>query len=191
MTRRILVLGVAATLALGCDGGSDEGTSAAGVGGFSDEMPEDFPAGECREGGTGGEDCASGSTSTSTGGVGSSSGSASAADAEECTVTEDCEGAGACAADWEDGVRTTFSCRFACIPTLNEAAWCGDDASCCDADAVCTPRGYCIVPESEEDSGGSDNVVTSPKLSDEMPEDLPAGGATPMDTLVATPTGGG
>lgn len=189
MTRRILVLGVVVALGLACDGGTDEGTSAAGPGGLSDEMPEDLPAGECREGGTDAEDCESGSTST--GGSGSTSGQAGDAEMPECTVSDDCQGAGACAADWEDGVRTPFSCRFTCIPTLNETAWCGDDASCCDADAVCTPRGYCIVPESEEDSGGSDNVVTSPKLSDEMPEDLPAGGATPMDTVASAAKDGG
>jgi len=182
MTRCVLAVGVLLASGLGCDGGSDDAGHGSGIGTLSDEMPEDLPAGECREGETDDEDCELGSTST--GDSGSTSGQTDAAEAFECDVTEDCDGAGACAASWEDGIRTSFSCRFACIPTLNETAWCRDDASCCDADAVCTGRGYCIVPE---DSVGSDNVVTSPKLSDEMPEDLPAGGGTPGGLLKGTP----
>ena len=185
MNRGFLGLGVLLVFALGCDSESDSSPLADGPGDLSDEMPEDLPAGECRAGETDAEDCETGSTST--GGSGSSSGQAGEAEDPGCVSTEDCAGAGACAADWEDGVRTSFSCRFACIPTLSENAWCGDDASCCDTDAVCTGRGYCVVPEPTEDSGGSDNIASSPRLSDAMPEDLPAGGATPGGTVEDLP----
>lgn len=176
MNRVVLGLGVLLALVLGCDGESGD-SPLAGPGELSDEMPEDLPAGECRAGETDADDCETGSSST--GDSGSTSGQAGAAEDPGCATTEDCAGAGACAADWEEGTRTSFSCRFACIPTLNENAWCSDDASCCDTSAVCTGRGYCVVPEPDEDSSGSDNVGSSPKLSDEMPEDLPAGDATP------------
>ncbi|MBV1861235.1 MAG: hypothetical protein KUG77_22650 [Nannocystaceae bacterium] len=175
MTRGVLGLGVLLALGVGC-GSSERDEAAHGVGTFTDEMPEDLPAGECRMGETDAEDCESGSSST--GGEGSAAGQGGGAGNPECTTTEDCEGAGACAAAWEDGSRTSFVCRFACIPTLDENAWCRDDASCCDPDAVCTGRGYCVLPESAEDSAGSDEIVGSPKLSGEMPEDLPAGGGT-------------
>ncbi len=178
MIRGLRTLGVLLALGLGCDAESDPSAQADAPGDLSDEMPEDLPAGECRTGETDAEDCESGSSSS--GGSGSTSSQAGTVDTLECVVSDDCDGAGACAAGWEDGVRSAFSCRFACIPTLNESAWCRDDASCCDADAVCTGRGYCIVPQ---DSAGRDNGVSSPKLSDEMPEDLPAGGGTPEGLL--------
>lgn len=184
MTRGMLVLGVLLAAGLGCDGSTDDSVHADGPVDLSDEMPEDLPAGECREGETDDENCESGTSSA--GGSGSTSGQAGEAETFECTVTEDCDGAGACAANWEDGVRTSFSCRFACIPTLNESAWCRDDASCCDPDAVCTGRGYCVVPGQPE---GSDDVVSDPKLTDEMPEDLPAGGGTPDGVLDGTADG--
>ncbi len=110
-------------------------------GGISDEMPDDLPAGECRD--TEGCDAA-----TSTGAESSTSSTGSGE--PECVESEDCDGAGACAAPWNGDVRGPFECRFACIPTLDEASWCSDDASCCDAGAFCTLRGYCVL---EDESG--------------------------------------
>lgn len=138
MTRSILLLFVCL-----CACGEDVAASELG-----DEMPEDVPPGSCRDtdvggtddGDTDGCDAATSTglatTSTTTGEVES-----------ECVGEDDCDGAGACVAEWseDEGERGPFECQFACIPTLDEATWCSDDASCCDADATCTPRGYCVV----------------------------------------------
>lgn len=138
------------------------------TGGVADHMPEDLPAGGCRAGSSTGGDCEEGSSSSGSGGDGTA--------VPECVTSEACDGAGVCVATWEDGVRGAFGCRFACIPTLDEVSWCSDDASCCDPDAVCSPRGYCLVLP-DAGSGGSRRFGgNGPRLSDEMPEDLPAGG---------------
>ena len=180
MTRGLVMLAVLLAAGLGCNGEPNESLVHDGPGeDLSDEMPEDLPAGECRAGDTDTEDCEMGSSSG--GGSGGSSSQDGAGAASECAMTEECSGAGACAASWEEGGRTPFSCRFTCIPTLDEGAWCRDDASCCDVDAVCTGRGYCVVPQGSE---GLDNIIAGPKLSDEMPEDLPAGGGTPGGWLI-------
>ncbi|MGH1344027.1 MAG: hypothetical protein ACRBN8_20885 [Nannocystales bacterium] len=134
--------------------------STAGASDLSDEMPEDLPAGGCRDtdvagtsgGGTGGLEGCDQATTTGPAGSGTTGTEAD----PECAGAGDCDdGAGACVADWEAGERGPFTCRFVCIPTLDETSWCSDDASCCDAAASCTPRGYCIV------SGGSDGSSTS------------------------------
>lgn len=120
---------------------------------FTDEMPEDLPAGNGCDAstGAGSEEC---EEIGSTGGIG-----AVPEDALElgCVASEDCDGAGACVAAYEDGVRGDFACQFACVPTLDESAWCRDDASCCEPGAVCTARGYCVLADGAEDSttGGS------------------------------------
>lgn len=116
---------------------------------LSDEMPEDLPAGGCRDtdvgttsgSGTDGLESCDAATTTGLATTSSTTGESTS----ECVGEGDCEGAGACVAEWADGERGPFQCQFACIPTLDEASWCSDDASCCDADAICTPRGYCVV----------------------------------------------
>lgn len=141
MRRWILVcaLGLAA-----CGGGTSNDDGAASSS-FGDEMPDDLPAGGCRD--TEGCDAAT----TSGTGSGNSSGTAES----ECVGSDDCDGAGACGASWDGDARGPFSCRFACIPTLDEASWCSDDASCCDDGAECTPRGYCVLTEADETGSSS------------------------------------
>ena len=120
-------------------------------GGFTDEMPDDLPAGRCDETSTG-EDCETGGQAGSSS---SSSSSSSGEPASDCLV-DGCMGQGVCAAAWdaEAEVRGSFECRFACVPLLDDSAWCSDDASCCDAGARCTGRGYCILEESGSTSTG-------------------------------------
>lgn len=126
---------------------------------LSDEMPEDLPAGGCRDtdvgttGGSGsGTDGLEACDAATTTGLATTSGTTGES-APECEGEGDCEGAGACVAAWADGERGPFQCQFACIPTLDESSWCSDDASCCDADAACTLRGYCLV--AGDSNGGS------------------------------------
>lgn len=129
-------------------------------------MPEDVPPNSCADTDT--DACASSSgtadvgTSTDAGTSNGGGSSSTAAVVDGCEGTQSCMGEGACVADWDAQAesRGPFACRFACVPLLDEAAWCGDDAACCDASAVCTARGYCILPESEDaasesSSGGS------------------------------------
>lgn len=178
MRRIYVVLGVLGLA--GCDGASTTAEGEDGQGVFTDDMPEDLPAGEC-DGETDGceSDDESGGES-STGGVDA----AAQTEAPSCERSSDCTGAGACVATDEDGAPAQYVCRFACVPTLDEAAWCRDDAACCDADATCTARGYCVVLEAPND--GEDASPGGSTFSDTMPEDLPAGGGRPPES-VATP----
>jgi len=146
---RLLSPSLVLLLVTGCGEASEE---QAADGDYSDEMPEELPAGGCRgstgstgsTGDTGGLDDCDVATTTSESSTSSDAGSS--ADSE-CAGSADCQGEGACVAGWDGTVRGPYACRFACVPTLDESAWCRDDASCCDPDAVCTPRGYCVVDD--------------------------------------------
>ena len=111
-------------------------------GSISDEMPDDLPAGSCRDTDT---DACETSSSTSDDGDDGAPDTTAAPDA--CSNTEACFGSSVCVAAWDDeaDARGPFECRFACVPLLDEAAWCSDDASCCDPQATCSSRGYCVV----------------------------------------------
>ena len=121
---------------------------------LSDEMPDDLPAGACRD--TDAEDC-----ETSTGAASSSSESSTSGGPSpvpnDCDDSEACLGDDACVAAWDAQTETRgpFQCQFVCVPLLDEAAWCSDDASCCDTGAICTARGYCVLEESGSSGGAS------------------------------------
>ncbi len=141
-------MGVLVVLLVGC-GASRESSAQDGVETLQDMMPDDLPAGTCRGTGSGSgtDGCDDETTTTTTGpeADGSNAG---------CAASEECQGTGACVATWDDGVRGAFACRFACVPLLDDGAWCIDDASCCDAQATCTPRGYCVVLDADVGSSG-------------------------------------
>lgn len=161
---------LAVLLALGCDADDGRSTQDAETV-YGEEMPEDLPAGGCRED-VDPEDC---DVERSSSGPSDGESSQRDGDASECEVSDDCGGAGSCVAVWDGDERSAFACRLSCIETLDEAAWCRDDDACCDADATCTQRGYCVVAPGETDD--NDRAVKSPgEISDAMPEDLPAGG---------------
>lgn len=125
-------------------------------GGFSDEMPDDFPAAQCEDTDT--EACVSstGDDVVSSSGPAASSSSTGTDPTDQCDGSDTCLGDGACVATWDAATtsRGPFECRFACVPLLDEAAWCSDDASCCDVGATCTARGYCVL-EGEGSSSGT------------------------------------
>ncbi|MBV1861234.1 MAG: hypothetical protein KUG77_22645 [Nannocystaceae bacterium] len=127
-------------------------------GALTDEMPEDLPAGVC--GDTDTDACASSSGTADVGSTTGGGSSSTEAVVEGCEDTVACLGQNVCVADWDaqSESRGPFSCRFACVPLLDEVAWCSDDASCCDVGATCTPRGYCVFagqdPEGGSVSGG-------------------------------------
>ena len=73
---------------------------------------------------------------------------------DECQGGNDCASGQVCAAafDPDRGGITVTQCRTACIPLDDEASWCVDDGSCCDPEARCTSRGYCVLPGSQSGS---------------------------------------
>ena len=115
-------------------------------------MPDEVPAGEeCETDG-----CAPQPPDVPPGAAGS-----------PCDGSEGCNAGLICAAPFQRGERGTYACVSACVSLMNEDRWCADASSCCHADAVCTPRGYCIVPDSGESTGseaessGSDTDATT------------------------------
>ncbi len=129
---------------------------------FTDEMPEDLPAGQSA---TDGETDAS----TSSGTAGTSETTAAettGGPAPACQSSDDCLGNDVCVASWNPETQTAGEpdCAFACIPSYDEAKWCADAAACCDADAICTARGYCVPPQdpgtADSSSGGDDTGST-------------------------------
>jgi hypothetical protein len=140
---------LAAALLAGCDDGG--GASSLDTDVYGDDMPDDFPAGSCR--GTTG----SGTDGCDTDGTTTGEAAASTSTPAEACLAEGCTGQGVCAATWdvETEQRGPFECRFTCIPLLDETSWCSNDASCCDATARCTGRGYCVLDEDDASSGSS------------------------------------
>jgi hypothetical protein len=105
---------------------------------------DDLPSGSCRDTGTDTDPCdtegttmdpTAGDLSTTTGGAGE----------DQCQASTDCSG-GFCAAAFDPVTlqRAPLACQFMCIPNLADDFWCGDDSACCDAQARCTQRGYCV-----------------------------------------------
>lgn len=143
---RMAVACALAVFGTACDDASAEGES------YADEMPDDFPADNCRATGGDTDGCDTDGTSSTTaeGGVDG-----------ECLV-EGCIGQSVCVAPWdaESQTRGEFECRFACIPLVDETSWCSDGASCCDAAARCTDRGYCVLEDEGTGSGSSGDGST-------------------------------
>ena len=127
------LLGATLALVLGC--GADESLSDVGY------MDEDTFPGNCAGSGTDGCD-------TDGTGVATTTASDTTGAESGCRGSEDCMG-GYCAADFDPDRAQADEpqCRFTCLPLLDEASWCVDDTSCCDPDAICTVRGYCLLPE--------------------------------------------
>lgn len=134
---------------------------------FADEMPEDLPQGQS---GTDGET----ETSTSGGTAVTATTSGSTTSGEEttggpapaCQSSDDCLGNDVCVASWDPETQTAGEpdCAFACIPSYDETQWCADAEACCDPDAICTARGYCVPPQepgsADSSSGGDDSGST-------------------------------
>lgn len=120
----------------------DSGASA----GDGDYMDDDLPMGGCAGSGSGG--CVTGTP------VGF-----------PCSATQQCVDAAVCAAPFADSQAGDPVCMPQCIPLDYEPAWCLDSSACCDAGAVCSPRGLCEMSEPPSDetglgSSGSANTGT-------------------------------
>lgn len=74
-----------------------------------------------------------------------------------CTDSTDCMTGTVCSAQF-DGEVQSFECQDACVPLMDDGQWCADDSSCCTPGAICSARGFCLVPGDTEglDSGSDD-----------------------------------
>ena len=151
------MLAVIAGLLLGGCGSDDDA--------FTDEMPEDLPQGQS---GTDGEtDTAETPTSS---GTTTSGDETTGGPAPACQSSDDCLGNDVCVASWDPETQTAGEpdCAFACIPSYDETQWCADAEACCDPDAICTARGYCVPPQepgSADSSTGGDNTGSTGEAS--------------------------
>jgi hypothetical protein len=98
-------------------------------------------------------------TTTSTEGT-STSGAADPSTTGEpddgCSLSRPCE-AGFCVAPYADNERGAFACVEACVGPNEAASWCFDASACCDPEAVCTSRGYCVGPDDGTSGSGADS----------------------------------
>jgi hypothetical protein len=115
-------------------------------------MDDDIPSGErCATGTSGGEGSTQPCETSSTGDPDPG------AAGSPCDGSLDCNDDLVCAAFFDRGERGVYACVEACIGVMDEARWCADASACCDPDAVCTARGYCISPDNG-DTGDTDET---------------------------------
>lgn len=133
---------------------------------FTDEMPDDLPAGQSD---TGEADDGSAPTPTSSSSGAEGESSSVTGDLSDCQSSDDCLGNDVCVAPWDADTQThgAAECSFACIPSLDDTQWCADAAACCDPDASCTARGYCVPPQ---EPGGADSSTGADGASDSADE---------------------
>jgi len=144
--------------------GVDSDGAAEGETGFIDE---DIPAGNCGE--TDNAPC----ESSEGGGVPD----------PPCDASNDCWGGMICAAVF-DGDIGSFVCRPSCIEDSDESQWCIDDAGCCNPDATCSDRGYCMPAG---DTTGGDTTSGDTTSGDTTGSDTTTSG----DTTGSDTTDGG
>lgn len=123
---------------------------------YTDEMPDDLPAGQSdTDGSSGGTPTTGAPESTTTGG-------STTGEAAGCQSSDECLGNDVCVATWDAETQThgVPECSFSCIPSLDDAQWCADASACCDPEATCTARGYCVPPQEPGagDSTGGDST---------------------------------
>lgn len=152
LTRSTLTFLIAVSL-LGCSGSADS----------FEYMEDDLPAGNCRGTTTSPGNCdtdtaasretdaaptSDGDADTGSGGSSTGDVSSSGGPVDACSQSDECTG-GICAAQFDPDTsgRSGFECVFACIDNFDDVGWCADDSGCCDAEATCSPRGYCLPPE--------------------------------------------
>ena len=141
----------ALVVCFGCGGDDSAGTdSGIDTDDVVNPMDDPFPGANCAtDGGTSTGSCVDTTTTPGDSHV------------DDCSSSEDCDG-GVCAAiptsnPNDDGrlSRGSFICEAICIGNLDEGRWCSDDASCCDSNARCTTRGYCVAEGSSDATTGN------------------------------------
>ena len=114
-----------------------------------------------------------------------------------CRVTSECRQGLHCFAAPLNGTRGEPFCHSACVENDDPSVWCMDDASCCDEDAVCTPRGTCVRlddlvvrPSESEDgvTGGSSGAVDDTGTSSGSDRDATRGSSGADDGTLGSAT---
>jgi hypothetical protein len=139
-------------------------------------MDDDIPSGRCETGGD--TDGCPGNTEGATTGPSPDGGPGS-----PCDRTGECDDGLTCSAPFSGGERGTFACVEACIPNMDESRWCADADGCCDPDAVCTMRGYCVVPDdaSDDSTDGGSTGGADDSTGDSTEGDDSSGDSTGQD----------
>jgi hypothetical protein len=151
MSKRVVLIVWGLALSSSSVSCSDSNDSASGADyGY---MDDDIPSGErCATGTTAGEGSAEPCETSSTGDP------APGAAGSPCDRSLDCNDDLVCAAFFDRGERGVYACVEACIGVMDEARWCADASACCDPDAVCTARGYCILPDTGDTGDTGDTT---------------------------------
>ena len=145
-----------------------------GCGGCGDDLPDQQPPATgsttgCLDGctTTGGPDTTTTGEAESLDTTGSPPSSSSSSDdgpstvgvPDECQVSSDCGRGEYCVApfvpEWGPEGKGPNECVTECVVIMDELRWCLDASACCDPDAVCTDRGYCVYPDEGSTGGGS------------------------------------
>ena len=104
------------------------------------------------------------STAGSTGSSSSDDGPETVGIPDECQLSRDCDLGELCVAPFDPDLgpegKGPNECVSECVVIMDELRWCLDAAACCDPEAECTDRGYCVLPgdetEGSSDGGSSD-----------------------------------
>lgn len=83
---------------------------------------------------------------------------------DECEVSSECGRGEYCVAPFDPELgpegKGPNECVSECVVIMDELRWCLDASACCDAEAECTDRGYCVFPGESSDSGTGDSGDT-------------------------------
>lgn len=140
-----------------------------GLAACGDDLPDDIMGGDdsppaMSSTSDGGEPVTTTSTTsaatTSTSASSSSDGEVNTFGAlDECEVSSDCARGLLCVAPFDESLgpegKGLNECVMECVVIMDEARWCADAAACCDPEAECTDRGYCVFPGGSTGSTGS------------------------------------
>lgn len=144
-----------------------------------DDLPDPPPAGVDSTSSTGtldttttGDDPTT--TSTTTTGVDDTAGDSTTThgggtlgELDDCQTTSDCDPGLLCVAPFDESLgpegKGLNECVAECVGIMDETRWCADAQACCDPEAECTDRGYCVLPgeSTGSDTGGSDTGTTT------------------------------
>lgn len=123
----------AVAIGAGCSESADRGDF------MSESIPPGGPPPDTdADGGSGGSD-------DGTAGTGDTADAPGGDDRDQCRASDECGAPGRCGASFDGSRRAGLTCLGGCIDTMDDAMWCADDAACCDPNAVCQSRGYCVV----------------------------------------------
>lgn len=111
---------------------------------------------------------------------------------DECQSATDCRAGQVCSAgfDPDRGGITVTRCRDTCVPLEDTTSWCVGNESCCDPEAICSPRGYCVIaPPNDGSTSGEVTASSSGTDSTDTGSSTGDGTSTSTGTTTGTSTG--